>query len=87
MSKNWDEYFIHMLNAVASKSKDTSTKVGAIIVGEHKNILSTGFNGFPRKIQDKKHSITHNPYSLPRHHLKKLQEDIQKRFERPRSFC
>lgn len=36
----------------AHMSKDPSTKVGACIVGPHGNILSTGFNGFPRNVAD-----------------------------------
>jgi dCMP deaminase len=41
----WDEYFCRMLKLVAFKSKDPSTKVGAIIVGPDKEIRSTGYNG------------------------------------------
>jgi len=36
---------------VASKSKDTSTKVGAVLV-RHNNAFSTGYNGFPRGVND-----------------------------------
>jgi dCMP deaminase len=49
---NWDEYFIKMAKLVAEKSKDRSTKVGAVIVGEANNVLSTGYNGFPRGVND-----------------------------------
>lgn len=48
----WDTYLISIAMAVAAKSKDPSTKVGAVIVGEHHNILSTGFNGFPRGVRE-----------------------------------
>lgn len=48
----WDEYFIRMAFLVASKSKDTSTKVGAVIVGPDHEVRSTGYNGFPRKVKD-----------------------------------
>jgi dCMP deaminase len=33
-------------------SKDPSTRVGAVIVGPDREILSAGFNGFPRGIED-----------------------------------
>ena len=33
-------------------SKDPSSKVGAVIVGPDRNVLSTGFNGFPRGVHD-----------------------------------
>lgn len=47
-----DKYFLNLLPAVAEASKDQSTKVGAIIVGQNDEIRSTGFNGFPRGIND-----------------------------------
>lgn len=49
---DWDEYFLRIADLVAQKSKDRSTKVGAVIVGEGHEIRSTGFNGFPRGIDD-----------------------------------
>lgn len=42
---NWNEYFITVARAVALKSKDPSTKVGAVIVGSDNKIISTGYNG------------------------------------------
>jgi deoxycytidylate deaminase len=33
-------------------SKDPSTQVGAVTVGSKKEVLSQGFNGFPRNIND-----------------------------------
>jgi dCMP deaminase len=48
----WDEYFLRISELVAQKSKDRSKKVGAVIVGEGNEIRSTGFNGFPRGIDD-----------------------------------
>lgn len=48
----WDTYFIDIADAVRRKSKDTSTQVGAVIVGHDKQIVSTGFNGFPRGIDE-----------------------------------
>jgi len=48
---NWDEYFMKQAELVASKSKDTSTKVGSVIV-RHNNAFSTGYNGFPRGCND-----------------------------------
>jgi dCMP deaminase len=49
---SWDKYFIDMARFVATKSKDRSTKVGCVIVGPDREIVSTGFNGFPRGIDD-----------------------------------
>lgn len=48
----WQTYFLQMADTVRLKSKDPNAQVGAIIVGPEKQILSTGFNGFPRNIDD-----------------------------------
>jgi deoxycytidylate deaminase len=50
--KTWDQYFIEMAFLVASKSKDPSTQVGCVIVGPDNEIRSTGFNGFPRGVEE-----------------------------------
>ncbi len=49
---NWDEYFMSMAYLVAMKSKDESTKIGAVIVGPDHEIRSTGYNGLPRGVRD-----------------------------------
>lgn len=49
---NWHEYFIGMARHVAMKSKDPSTKVGAVIVDPHNRVISIGFNGPPRGVPD-----------------------------------
>jgi len=48
----WHYYFLNLAEAVAKKSKDPSTKVGSIVVGTEKQVLSTGFNGFPIGMDD-----------------------------------
>ena len=49
---NWTEYFRNIANAVSQKSKDKHTHIGAVIVGEDKEIVSTGYNSYPRGIND-----------------------------------
>jgi dCMP deaminase len=51
-SLKWDERFLHLAEVVASWSKDPSTQVGAVIVDGDKRIVSVGFNGFARHIDD-----------------------------------
>lgn len=46
------KYYLNMLDAVAAGSRDQSTKVGAMIVGPDGEIRSTGYNGFPRGVND-----------------------------------
>lgn len=52
MRSSWSEYFLDIVDVVASRSKDRSTKVGCVIVGPDKEIRATGYNGFPRGIDD-----------------------------------
>ena len=48
----WVEYFRTLAHTVKLKSKDVNTQIGAIIVGKDKEIVSTGYNSFPRGLQD-----------------------------------
>jgi dCMP deaminase len=50
--KNWDNYFIELAHLVATRSKDRSVQVGAVIVDKVKNIRACGYNGFVRNIND-----------------------------------
>ena len=49
---NWDEYFINIAEQVKLKSKDNNTQIGVVIVGKDNEIVSTGYNSFPRGIND-----------------------------------
>lgn len=47
----WDEYFMRHVYLAATKSKDPSSKIGAVIV-KNGMIISEGYNGFPRGVND-----------------------------------
>jgi dCMP deaminase len=49
---NWNEYYLNICEQIKLRSKDSSTKIGVVIVGEDKQIISTGYNSFPRGIND-----------------------------------
>lgn len=49
---NWTDYFLNIAEAIKLKSKDKSTQIGAVIVGKDNEILSTGYNSFPRGLDD-----------------------------------
>jgi dCMP deaminase len=49
---NWDDYFINIAEQVKLKSKDKNTQIGVVIVGKDNSIVSTGYNSFPRGIDD-----------------------------------
>lgn len=48
---SWDEWFMRQVYLVASKSRDPSTKIGAILVRDN-HVISSGFNGFPIGVKD-----------------------------------
>lgn len=49
----WDKRFLNIAKEVSTWSKDPTTKVGAVLVDpKTRNILSTGYNGFPSKFSD-----------------------------------
>lgn len=52
MSKKWDNRFLELARLVSSWSKDPSTKVGAVIADDKFRIVSIGFNGFARSVND-----------------------------------
>ncbi len=49
---SWPEYFFDMIKSVKKKSKDKHTKFGCIIAGPGNEIRTTGYNSFPRKLND-----------------------------------
>ena len=52
LDTKWKKRFLKLSKEISEWSKDPSTKVGALIISEDKNIISTGYNGFPRGISD-----------------------------------
>lgn len=51
MPPEWDVYFMRLSYEVATKSKDPSSKFGAVIVRDKRPILF-GYNGLPPKVED-----------------------------------
>ena len=50
---NWDDYFIGIAEQVKLKSKDVFTQIGVVLVGKENEIVSTGYNSFPRGLDDR----------------------------------
>ena len=48
----WDEYFMGMAMLSSLRSKDPNTKVGACIADSEHKVVSIGYNGMPRGIND-----------------------------------
>ena len=55
---HWDDWFIGMCFWVSLRSPDPSTKHGAILCNEHRQILGMGYNGFPRGCKDDELPLT-----------------------------
>ena len=54
---DWNRRFLSLAEHIATWSKDPSTKVGAVIVDDERRIISTGYNGFPRDVEDTDHRL------------------------------
>jgi dCMP deaminase len=50
---------------IAQWSKDPSTQVGCVVVGPDREIRSTGFNGFPRGIEDSAERLSDRSRKYP----------------------
>ena len=50
----WDEYFMGIARLSALRSKDPSPQVGACIVDENHKVVTIGYNGMPRGVDDRK---------------------------------
>lgn len=48
----WDKRYMDIARQTAQWSKDPSSKIGAVAVDSEGQILTTGYNGFPRGIED-----------------------------------
>ena len=51
---NWDEYFMGIAVLSSLRSKDPNTKVGACIVDKAHKVVSIGYNGMPRGVDETK---------------------------------
>jgi dCMP deaminase len=61
---NWDERFLALAAQVSTYSKDPSTKVGAVIVDSKDRVVSMGYNGLPRNLNDTEERLTNRELKL-----------------------
>lgn len=59
--REWDEYFMKIAETVAEKSKDPSSKMGCVIVDEHKRVVSLGYNGMLQGADESKMTLSERP--------------------------
>lgn len=50
IKQHWHSRYLSLAKEVATWSKDPSSKIGAIAVGNKGQVLAQGYNGFPRGI-------------------------------------
>ena len=63
-AKKWDVRYIELAYKVSEWSKDPSTKIGCVIVGDKGQVLSQGYNGFPRGIADSEERLNNRETKL-----------------------
>lgn len=49
---SWEEYWIKQVELIAQRSRDAQMQVGAVAVDSENRLCSTGYNGFPRGIEN-----------------------------------
>lgn len=49
---NWNKWLLGLAEYISTASKDPSTKVGAVIVDQDRRVISVGYNGLPRGVED-----------------------------------
>ena len=57
---NWDEYFMGIALLSSKRSKDPNTKVGACIVDDDHKVVSIGYNGMPKGLDESQLSWNKN---------------------------
>ncbi len=58
MSTKWTKRYLNIAKNVSTWSKDPSSKIGAVAISPKGQLLSTGYNGFPRGIEDTEARLT-----------------------------
>lgn len=51
-SQKWDLRFLELAKFISQWSLDPSTQVGAVITDKENRVVSVGYNGFPKGIND-----------------------------------
>lgn len=55
--EKWDKRFLALAEHIAQWSKDPSTRTGAVIVDPEGRVVSVGYNGFPKGVEDSKERL------------------------------
>jgi dCMP deaminase len=66
INSKWDNRFMKIAREISTWSKDPSSKIGAVIVNDDRRILATGYNGFPKGIEDTDERLNDREQKYPR---------------------
>lgn len=66
VNSKWDTRFMKLAREISTWSKDPSSKIGAVIVNDDRRILATGYNGFPKGIEDTEERLNDREQKYPR---------------------
>lgn len=64
---DWTQYYMGMVHWTAMRSPDQSTKVGAVLVGPDRTILSCGYNGPVRGLDENSDLSSLDKYDVTEH--------------------
>jgi dCMP deaminase len=62
----WDKRFMELAETISKWSKDPSSQIGAVCVNDERRILATGYNGFPKGIEDSIERLENRDEKYPR---------------------
>ena len=65
VNSKWDTRFMKLAREISTWSKDPSSKIGAVIVNDERRILATGYNGFPKGIEDTEERLNDRDQKYP----------------------
>lgn len=57
----WAQRYLNLAKEISTWSKDPSKKIGAVAIGNKGQVLSQGYNGFPRGIKDLSNRLNDRP--------------------------
>lgn len=66
MTDEWKIRYLDLAQHFAQWSKDPSSKIGAVTVGDNGRVLTQGYNGFPRGIEDTPDRLNDRSMKYPR---------------------
>lgn len=66
MRNDWDVWFLQLAEHASKRSKDPSTKCGAVLADSKNRIIGFGYNGFPRGIADTEERLNDRKQKYPR---------------------